>query len=112
MVTEADYSFYKFTPTERLVLEVLTARYRLGANLWTFGSDIVPTLNRLEEKKLINWKSGIVENTTMVWFTDLGKAVMLKNKFELPPDLKKRQKELRKTAKTTAKKYAKKETEL
>lgn len=109
MVTEADYSFYKFTPTESLVLEVLTARYRLGQNLWTFGTDIVPALNRLEEKKLIDWKSGIVENTTMVWLTDLGQAVLFKNKFEIPSGLKKRQKELRKTAKTVAKRYSKKE---
>lgn len=55
------------TPTEELVMEVLSARRRLGENLWTFPSALKSTLRRLEDKGYIGWKGGIVENTLLAW---------------------------------------------
>ena len=78
-ITEHDY--YNFTPSESLVLEVLTARYRLGELSWTFDSSANRALKALEEKKLVTWKSASVEGASLVWFTDLGKAVCLSRKY-------------------------------
>lgn len=57
------------TPTEELVLEVLTARVRLGEQLWTYSTRFTPAVRSLEEAGWVGWKSGIVENTILVWPT-------------------------------------------
>lgn len=106
------YSDYNFTPTEMLVLETLTARYRLGENVWTFTSKVNKTLGSLETKGVVNWKSAPVENHSLAWFTSEGKALMLRNSYaprEGWGSLKKHNKKLRKEAKTISKRLKNKE---
>jgi len=57
------------TPTEELILEVLTARIRLGETCWTFDSKFTRQARALEGLGLVTWKSGIVEKTILVWPT-------------------------------------------
>jgi hypothetical protein len=60
------------TPTEYLVLDVMVARYRLGDDGWTFPTQIGPALARLATRGYVDYKSGVVQNTLQVWFTDKG----------------------------------------
>lgn len=61
------------TPSEDLVLEVLVARYRCGESTWTFERRHRRVAERLAERGLVGWQSGIVENTILVWLTDAGR---------------------------------------
>ena len=61
-----------YTPTEYLVMEVLAARYRLGESCWTFPSRVRPALRALQERGFLEWKSGSVERTSLVWLTQAG----------------------------------------
>lgn len=95
------YESFKFTPTEALVLEVLTARNRLGENVWTLEARLNQTLAKLEARDLIGYKSASVEGYSLVWFTDAGVALMLERKYNGPlkfSELKDHQKSLRKRA--------------
>jgi hypothetical protein len=76
-----EYDSYSFTPTEELILETLAARYRLGELVWTFSSRHNAALDKLAAKKLIHWKHGVVDHSSLVFFTDTGKAVMLANRY-------------------------------
>jgi hypothetical protein len=60
------------TPTEYLVLDVMVARWRLGDDSWTFPTRVGPALARLATRGYVNYKSGVVQNTLHVWFTDKG----------------------------------------
>lgn len=76
----------ELTPTEELLLEVLAARYRCGETAWTFSRRMRPIAVRLESRGLVNWKSGIVENTILVWLTDEGQETVLSDTY-VPPVL-------------------------
>ncbi len=100
------YDEFDFTPTEALVLEVLTARYRLGNNSWTFEARSNGAIQKLAARGLVNSKSASVEKATLVWLTEDGIAIMLANKYRSPikfSKLKKLQKELRARAKAALK---------
>lgn len=106
-MAKLDEEEFKLTPTEHLVLESLTARYRLGENSWTFVATANKALISLEEKGLVNWKSSSIENHSLVWFTNKGKALMLARKYTPVTGwkkLKKVNKALRKEAKKLKKK--------
>lgn len=62
------------TPTEWLVLDLLVARRRLGANVWSFPSELRPTLRRLESSGFIGFKHGVVAGTLLAWLIDGGPA--------------------------------------
>jgi hypothetical protein len=71
-------------PTQSLVIEVLTARARLGENHWTFSTRHRPALEALEDRGLVMWKSGIVERTCLAWLTDPGRAEVLSYAYRTP----------------------------
>ena len=75
------------TPTENLFIETLIARYRLGESIWTYESRHAKTAEALDQKGLIEWKSGIVEKTIRAWFTAEGAKRYLSYPYE-PPLLK------------------------
>lgn len=74
----------ELTPTEYLVGEVLAARLRLGEQCWTFPTRVRPALKRLEERGLIDYKSGVVAKTCLAWFTEAGRGTFLDDDYELP----------------------------
>lgn len=74
------------TVTESLMMEVLTARMRLGENLWTFDSDMKGAAKSLAVAGLVYWKHGIVEGTIMVWMRDEAKAQFLTYDYKIPVD--------------------------
>lgn len=99
-----------FTPTEELILDLLQARIRLGENIWNFDSRLKPSMEKLQTKDLVNFKSGNVEGTLLAWPTDEGKILLFDGKFTDrigSKKLAKRQKELRKEAKALKKKLKK-----
>ncbi len=96
-----------FTPTEELVLDLLQARIRLGENTWNFDSRLKPTLEKLQSKGILNFKSGFVGSRLLAWPTDDGKILLFDGKFTDrigSKKLVKRQEELRKEAKRLKKK--------
>lgn len=78
MTTTATHSF---TPTEELILDLLQARIRLGENIWNFDSRLKPSIEKLQAKGLVNYKSGNVENTILAWPTDEGKILLFDGNF-------------------------------
>lgn len=60
------------TPTEDLCMEVLTARHRLGENIWTFDSRHKPALKKLESRGLVNVIHGMVERSIRASLTEAG----------------------------------------
>lgn len=95
------YKKLHFTTTELLILEVLTARARLGNKNWTFESRNATALCSLETRGLIDYKYSY-RRSTLVWLTDAGVALMLKEKYHTPvpfTKLQKLQRQLRKRAK-------------
>jgi hypothetical protein len=96
-----------FTPTEHLLLELLAARRRLGHATWSVQARNNASLARLEEKKLVNFKSAPVEGYSLAWLTDQGVAFMFSHKYEAPiggKKFKKHQKDLRKQARAVKEK--------
>jgi len=59
------------TPLEALMMEVLIARWRLGEPYWTFPKSTRNIAQRLADKRLVSWQSGVAEGTIHV---TLGKA--------------------------------------
>lgn len=51
----------KLTPSEDLMMDALSARYRLGEHLWPFRNDQRAIANRLEAKRLVWITSGQTE---------------------------------------------------
>lgn len=74
-------------PTQFLMAEVLAARYRCGEMTWTFPRSHKHIAKALEDRRLVWWKSGIVENTILVGFTDEGKKACLSADY-VPPILR------------------------
>lgn len=63
----------QLTPTERLILEVLAARWRLGDDdCFTFATDVLKQLRKLEKLGLIWWKHGVIEKTALVGLKTAG----------------------------------------
>jgi hypothetical protein len=101
MATSLNYDDYNFTPTEELILEVLTARVRLGNNVWTMSNRNKQAFEKLVAKDLIEYKSASVEGHVLVWLTETGEKLLFKNKYNSPvkfSELKDLQKKLRKNA--------------
>lgn len=71
-------------PTQSLVMEVLTARARLGEFCWTFSTRHQPALRGLERAGLVGWKSGVVERTCLAWLTEPGRAAALGYAYRTP----------------------------
>jgi len=86
VVYECTVSHYDHTPTEELILEVLTARTRLGETFWTFSSrpGITGAAKVLERKGLVFLMSGQVERTFRAGLTERGKEEMLFKDY-VPP---------------------------
>lgn len=74
----------EFTLTEELVLEVMTARSRLGEHLWTFPSRATKPLRSLEDKGLVQVMHGVVENSVRASFTEKGKKRFLARDYQSP----------------------------
>ncbi len=74
-------------PTQELMMCVLAARYRLGETLWTFRSDMAQTARKLQQAGLVQWKSGVVENTIQVWMTSKGRAEYLSPTYVPPAEV-------------------------
>lgn len=72
------------TPTERLILEVLAARYRLGETHWHFDNRLKPTLLRLQAAGLVWFKSGMVAGMQKVFLTDEGKSEAMWDRHRPP----------------------------
>lgn len=73
--------------TEDLFLEALIARHRCGEQVWTFERRHRKTAKALEEKGLVGWKSGIVENTILAWLSEEGRKVYMSGAY-VPPILR------------------------
>lgn len=58
------------TPTEYLVLDVLSARRRLGERMWSFQRDTLRTLRSLEAKGYIGLKESGPAGYPQAWFND------------------------------------------
>lgn len=58
----------QITPTENLMLEALAARRRLGERMWPFERRHRHVAERLAKRGAVGWKSGIVQDTILVWF--------------------------------------------
>lgn len=59
------------TPTEYLVLDVLSARRRLGESLWTFPRHTRRTLRTLEAKGYIGFKESGPSGDPQAWFNEM-----------------------------------------
>jgi hypothetical protein len=68
------------TPTQELIIEVLTARHRLGEPFWPFTTKLGKSIETLCAFDLVNERSGPVERTVYLSFTP--KALRL---LELQP---------------------------
>jgi DNA-binding MarR family transcriptional regulator len=78
------------TPTEELVLDVLAARYRTGAHLWTLDSRVAPAVRRLEAAGLVTSIHGITDNTIRASLTAAGRAAWLSATWVLALDTSER----------------------
>lgn len=77
MITRRINESAKLTPTETLILEVLTARYRMGEKLWTFDSNVKHSVETLSGKGWVIAMSGQVERTVRAALTEeaVGKLI-------------------------------------
>jgi hypothetical protein len=69
---------------QSLVIEVLTARARMGEFYWTFSTRHRPALRALEDRGLIAWKEGIEPRTCIAWLTEPGRAIALSYAYQTP----------------------------
>lgn len=84
-MTNPSFDADSFTPTQDLILDVLAARFRLGENLWTFGSRLRKAATQLADHGLVFITHGITEKTIRVGLTEAGKAVTLMPNYSPPP---------------------------
>lgn len=66
----SDLNLHDLTPTEELILEVLTARLRLGEKLWTFSSRHNVAMRKLRLRGIIRTMNGVTENTIRAYLTN------------------------------------------
>lgn len=76
----------KLTPTEKLILEVLAARARLGEHFWTFEKNTTVTraLTELETKHYVSFQHGVAPDTYRVRLTFAGSALVLADAYQPP----------------------------
>ena len=72
------------TPTEDLVMEVLSARARLGETMWTFNSCHKQTIRKLESRGLVNMIHGTVDKTVRASLTDDGRKEYMMSEYNAP----------------------------
>lgn len=72
------------TPTMDLFMEVLAGRYRAGESTWTFEARHRRTANALEDRGLVWWKSGVVEDTILAGLTTAGRTAVLSPTYRSP----------------------------
>lgn len=72
------------TPTEELLMEVLSARIRLGEPWWTFDIKHLRTIRSLTTKGLVSWDYGSVEHSVEVVLTREGRDLFLDEKYRPP----------------------------
>jgi hypothetical protein len=70
----------RLTPTQDLIMEVLSARDRLGDRWWPFPARHRKNLQALAELNLVKTMHGIVENTIRVLITEEGQKL-----YQVPP---------------------------
>lgn len=61
------------TPAQQLIVEVLSARHRLGETIWPFDSRLKKQLAALEQFGWVYLASGQVENTIRARLTEAAK---------------------------------------
>lgn len=84
-MTDAELNTYEdLPPTQSLVMEVLTARARMGEFYWTLSTRHQPALRGLERLGLVGWKSGVVERTCLAWLTEPGRVTALSYAYRTP----------------------------
>lgn len=76
------------TPTEDLLMEILSARYRLGEHLWTFDLRHKKPLERLEAKGLVTVLHGIVDQSLRASMTQAGIDTYVSKTYESPLETK------------------------
>lgn len=74
----------RLPPTQKLVLEVLAARHRLGETMWTFDAIHGKALRGLEQAGLVNLHNGIVEHSIRAELTDAGLAAVVHAGYQPP----------------------------
>ncbi len=74
----------KLPPTQYLLLETLTARYRLGETYWTFPDACAPAARKLEQSGLITTRSGSEPYRFEARFTEAGLAVWVSGDYVSP----------------------------
>jgi hypothetical protein len=57
------------TPSQELILEVLTARYRLGEQGWHFSTRLSRQIGQLRVEGWVRYKNAIIPNHLYVWPT-------------------------------------------
>lgn len=65
-----DFNHDALTPSQDLILEVLTARYRLGETSWPFSTKHSKAIRELDALGLVQESSGPVEKTIRVYLTN------------------------------------------
>jgi hypothetical protein len=74
-------------PTQYLILEVLAARWRTGAELWTFPNRLRWALLALADAGLIALLSGVEPRTVRARLTEAGRRAALDGTYEPPSPL-------------------------
>ena len=74
----------KLTPTQRLILDQLGARERLGENLWHLDSALARSITKLTTLSLISdWGHG-APGSIRVSLTDAGRALTMSEIYQSP----------------------------
>lgn len=74
----------KLPPTQQLILEILTARARLGEPSWPFADRLGPAIAALKRLGLVENLGSVVNGHTRVEFTDAGRDRMLGSGYVSP----------------------------
>jgi hypothetical protein len=76
----------KLPATQELVLEVLAARHRLGEQVWTMSrkQGVTKALTELQKLGLVNFDSGVVEDTWLASLTTKGREAVLSPRYRPP----------------------------
>lgn len=72
--------------TQQLLLEVLSARHRLGEQLWTFETNARSICKKLEQAGLIWTMHGATEHTIRAGLTDAGVFMMHSPSYRSPAE--------------------------